>query len=80
MEKLQKEKIKKIWKNATLAVIPFLIFAVQEWFYKYSNQSSVKEPTILSHIMGYAVMCGLFFLLWEFLKHPSGQRLRCVFL
>lgn len=68
MEKLQKEKIKKIWKNATLAVIPFLVFAVQEWFYKYGNQSSAKAPSILSHIMGYAVMCGLFFLLFGIFK------------
>ena len=80
MEKLQKEKIKKIWKNATLVLIPFLIFAVQEWFYKYSNQSSVKEPAILSHIMGFFVMCGLFFLFFGIFKTSFRATIAlCVF-
>lgn len=80
MEKLQKEKLKNIWKKAMLAIIPFLIFAVQEWFYKYSNQSSAKEPEILSHIMGYAIMCGLFFLFLGIFKTSFRAAIAlCVF-
>lgn len=80
MEKLQKEKILKIWKASTLVIIPFIVFSVEEWFYKYSNQSSAKEPEILSHIMGFALVCGLFFLFLGIFKTSFGAAVAlCVF-
>lgn len=68
MLKLNKEKIIDILRYAEILVLPFVIFTVQECFYKVINRSSAKEPIIKSHILSFVIMCGLFFLLFGIMK------------
>lgn len=68
MKKINKEKIICFLRYVSVAVIPLIIFIIEEAFYKFANENNHKKAIIKSHILGYVIMCSVFYLLYGILK------------
>lgn len=63
------DKLQCIWQYARFVVLPFLLYVIEESFYKICNIDSKKPPIIMSHIIGFIVVLAMYYLFFGIFKN-----------